>query len=481
MKISAILGLLAATAPLAGAFVPSARTFSARPLVLPTTTSSPPRTTTATTHTTRLLETAAAAEEPRKTGGGTATVPELTFNLVKGIVGAGVLGLPAGICAFGNAPSAAIPALVLIGIIGMLSAYGFGLIGRVCSFTDTTSFKDAWAESVSPETSWMPAVAVTFKTICALLAYSMILGDTFSSLFAGAGYTVSSTTSLLGITGLVLLPLCLLKNLSSLAPVSLLGSAGMVYTAIAMAIRYFGKAYAKGGKFHKAVPVNLQPSFGTVGAKGVLSPNAAILVAMLSTAFMAHFNAPKFFTELKDNTIPRFSALVATSFAIAIALFASMTCLGFLTFGSACSGVILNNYATTDTLMGISRIAVAVSLVGSFPLAFVGARDGVMDLFNIKNRSNKNLNSITLALLAGVTGLALVIPDVTFVLSFAGATLGNALIYVFPGIMFRGAVKRMKDASAPLKGEVKLAMANAALGVVLGGLGAFMAVKSLAG
>lgn len=98
--------------------------------------------------------------------------------------------------------------------------------------------------------------------------------------------TISATNSLLGITGLVLLPLCLLRNLSSLAPFSLLGSAGMVYTALAMAVRYFGGAYAKGGKFAKAVAPALQPKFGSVGASGVFSTNAAILVAMLSTAYM---------------------------------------------------------------------------------------------------------------------------------------------------------------------------------------------------
>lgn len=193
----------------------------------------------------------------------------------------------------------------------------------------------------------------------------------------------------------------------------------------------------------------------------------------------AHFNAPKFYTELKDNTVPRYLKLVSTSFAISVALFASMTALGFLTFGGACSGVILNNYANTDTLMSISRVAVAVSLVGSYPLAFTGARDGFLDLFKIKSRTNKVLNSLTAGLLAGVTGLALIIPDVTFVLSFAGATLGNALIYIYPAMMFRGAVKKMNNPSKAQKREVYFAMLNLLIGVVMGGLGASMAVKSL--
>lgn len=226
--------------------------------------------------------------------GGDATVTQLIFNLVKGIVGAGVLSLPAGIAAFASAPSAVVPAVALIATIGGLSAYGFALIGRCCAYTNTRSYRDAWSATISPSTSWLPATAVTFKTICATLAYSMILGDTFVSLFLTAGIAASKIPVTIGLTSLVLLPLCLMKNLSSLAPFSLVGSLGMVYTSIAMAIRFLGKAYAvPGGRFATDIAPSLRPQFGTVGARGILTPSAAILVSMLSTAYMAHFNAPK--------------------------------------------------------------------------------------------------------------------------------------------------------------------------------------------
>jgi len=431
---------------------------------------------------TQLQSSATAAAE---TSGGDATIPAEIFNLVKGIVGVGVLSLPAGIAAFANAQSAVVPTIALVSVIGMLSGYGFFLIGRVCALTKTKTFREAWAASVSPSTSWIPAVSVTCKTMCAVVAYSMVLTDTFGSLFAGFGITgFSSTSILLGLTSVVLLPLCLLKNLSSLAPFSLVGVMGMLYTAVAMAIRFFGTAYKKGGKFYNEIPANLQPSFGTVGAKGILNPSTAILIGMLSTAYMAHFNAPKFYTELKNNTIPRYCKVVSVSFAISIAIFASMACLGFCTFGAASSGLILNNYATQDKLMGLSRIAVATSLVFSYPLAFVGVREGVMDMFKLDSfrKSASKTNLLTVALLSLVTVLALIIPDVTFILSFAGATLGNALIYVYPALMFRGAVKKLEGTDAEKKNmnrEVKLALASAVLGIGMGTLGAKMAIQSL--
>jgi len=432
----------------------------------------------------RMTATAAADgnEGSAIAGDGDASMTNLTFNLVKSIVGAGVLSLPAGISAFGNAPSAMIPATILISVIGALSGYGFALIGRVCSYTGSTSYREAWEKTIGKETSILPAFACTVMTCFATLAYSMILGDTFRSLFATVGIHLTRSSTVLGVTGTIILPLCMLKNLASLAPFSLLGVIGMGYTSVAMAIRYLSKAYAiPGGALLADVPANLQPVFGTVGAKGALSASSSILICMLSTAYMAHFNAPKFFTELKDNTIKRFNTLVSTSFAISIALFSIISGLGFLTFGSASSGLILNNYSNKDVLMSLSRVAVAISLVFSYPLAFAGLRDGVLDLAKVPSdkRSNNLQNKLTVGLLSFITALALTVKDLTFVLSFGGATFGNALIYVFPALMFRRSVKDMGEkATKGLKREVKVAMSSAALGIGMGCVGARMALKA---
>lgn len=183
--------------------------------------------------------------------------------------------------------------------------------------------------------------------------------------------------------------------------------------------------------------------------------------------------------ELKDNTIPRYLKVVSVSFAISVLLFSAMASLGFLTFGAASSGLILNNYSVKDGLMGISRIAVFLSIVFSYPLAFTGARDGVLDLFNIKNRSAKFLNILTVGMLTFLTSAALVVPDVSFVLAFAGATLGNALIYVFPALMFRGAVRKLKSPTKLQKAEVKVALTSGVLGLGFGVMGAVKAVQSI--
>jgi len=407
-----------------------------------------------------------------------ASIPNEVFNLVKGIVGVGVLSLPAGVAAFGSAPSAFIPAGILIAVIGCLSGYGFALIGKVCAYTGAKSYREAWSRTVGERSSWIPAWSVTFKTFLACLAFSMVLADTFSSLLES-----TRNTTLLAVTSLVLLPLCLLKNLKSLAPFSLLGVMGMAYTAVAMTVRFLDGSYLMSGdsqgKLVEQIASNLRPKFGNLGANSVLSPNALILVCMLSTAYMAHFNAPKFYLELKNNTLPRFNSVVSWGFGISIFLMGFISMIGFLTFGKACDGLVLNNYAGSDMWMGFSRIAVAVSLVFSYPLAFTGCRDGFLDLAKVPvdKRSSRTLNLVTVTLLGVITCCACKLTDVSFVLAFGGATLGNALTYVYPALMYRAVVAQQGRTNE--KFGVNVSLASAALGIVMGTVGATMAVRSL--
>lgn len=156
-----------------------------------------------------------------------------------------------------------------------------------------------------------------------------------------------------------------------------------------------------------------------------------------------------------------------------------ITAVGFLTFGKACDGLVLNNYAGTDILMGFSRIAVAISLVFSYPLAFTGCRDGFLDLAKIpgQKRSSGLLNVVTIGILGVLTYLACNLTDVSFVLAFGGATLGNLLTYVYPALMYKAVVSKKG-----LKGEglgVSIAMASALLGIAMGIVGAGMALRSL--
>jgi hypothetical protein len=340
----------------------------------------------------------------------------------------------------------------------------------------------------------------------------MVLADTFGKLLSRC----SRTFILLVLTSTALLPLCCIQNLSKLAPFSLVGIVGMVYTAFVIGLRCFDGSYRlPGGRF--LADLETLPSFdGASGGGGGVSalllpfrnPKSLILVSMLSTAYIAHFNAPKYYRELKDSdSDPRqfHLGVVAPSFAISVLFYCLLSSLGYLTFGSGAEGMILSNYSTKDAPISLSRFVLGLGLTFSYPLLFVGLKDGILDLVNqvaplflrkktpgdaSQPQQRKQLvltdqqsNRLTVGLVSLITVLALKITNITFVASITGALLGTSLIFVFPPLMFRSALTiESQRTNTPLTSlqrfERRLCSAIVALGVFIAGVGTKMAWTS---
>ena len=293
----------------------------------------------------------ASAPGPSK---GTAVTPSI-INLFKNIVGSGVLALAAGVAAFSGSPLALFPSLAILLAVGAASAYTFSTIARVGAASGATTYKETWAKVFGEKTAFITDATTIFMTACAGLSYSIIIGDSFSSIAALAGAPAllcSSNAWIILLSVFVLLPLSLLRDLSSLAIGSVVGTAGTVYTSLFVFLRYFDKSYQAGGKFFTAIPEAMRPVFSApTAARPLINPAMFVLVSMLASAFLAHYNAPKFYNELAapedgSSKLPRFNLVVGAAFAAAAALMGSVMAGGFLTFGSAANGLILNNYAT---------------------------------------------------------------------------------------------------------------------------------------
>lgn len=377
----------------------------------------------------------------------TSSVPVLTTSLLKSIVGGGVLALPASIAAMGGDIR---QALLVIGGVAAMNAYSFSLLGRVCEATASSSYQQAWERTMGEEQAPVVGAVVTLKTALACLAYAMILADSLPSLAGAAGFSVGRDEALLAVTLTALLPLTLQRDLSSLAPFSMAGLLGMLVTGGVILSHAVDGSYAG-----MATPV-LQHGPGLC------------LACTSSTAFVAHYNAPRLYNELADSS--RFDAVVGTAYTTAAVFSAVIGVAGFLTFGGDVSGLILNNYAPTDTAIQVAKLALAGSMIVTFPLPFVGLRDGCLDLLGIENRSDPTMVASTVVLLALITTAAANLHDLSLVLSVGGGTFATAVASVFPTLMFR-ALPQGKST------EGWMAMAGMALSVGIGLTGVTMALE----
>jgi amino acid permease len=123
--------------------------------------------------------------------------------------------------------------------------------------------------------------------------------------------------------------------------------------------------------------------------------------------------------------------------------------------------------------MSFSRVAVGLSVTGSYPLLFDGTRDGLLDLFKVpkEKRSNDLFNKITIGVLALTTIVASKLTDLGLVASVGGATFGTALVFIYPTIMF------LKSQNGKKTKETTLAKVVCVLGVIMGALGTKLALN----
>lgn len=381
----------------------------------------------------------------------TATLPALMVSLVKNIVGAGILALPAGVAAVSDAPAALVPASLAAVAMGCASGYSFALVARACELTGGATYREAWARAIGQGTAWVVSVTSMVKTGIGCLMFSMILADAGSALGAACGVPAmlcSRSGALLAITGLVVLPLCFLESLSVLQYTSFAGVVGTLYTIACMCFRWVEGSYLLGGRFHHSIPADMAPSIAVHGGT-FLSTKAYLLVSLLATAFVAHYNAPKYYRELENRSLPRFYQLVAGGFGGAALLYILAMAFGFLTFGGHATGMILNNYATGDALISVARAAISFSCLCTYPLLFSPLREGMLEMLGASKvqsaydeqcaTATALSQRVTIFLMAAITSIALAVHDLGRVAALGGGIFGSLLIFVFPPMIFLAA------------------------------------------
>jgi len=202
-----------------------------------------------------------------------------------------------------------------------------------------------------------------------------------------------------------------------------------------------------------------------------------LLLLLLQLLEQQQYNAPRFYTELKDRSLPRFRIAVSSSFMLAAVLYMGISSIGFLTFGGNSNSFILNNYSSRDPLASISRVAVGLSTLMSYPIAFTGVRDGVFDILEVPvaEQTPMRFNQLTLILLSTLTVISMFVTDLGLINAVGGGIVATAIVFVFPTIMLGAAVKQKLGGPSSRK-EAAFALALTVIGVVLGFIGAYLAV-----
>jgi len=379
----------------------------------------------------------------------TSSVVSGSINLIKACVGTGVLSMPWGLAAATDAPVSVIPASISLFALGILSAYSFHLLGRICHENGATTLGEAWEKEIGKKSSWIIALSCFTVAFGSATTYSILLGDAFSSFAIAAGlkgFWATRQASILATTACTLLPLCSLSSLAALAPVSIFGVLGVLVTCGFMALRALpsGGYAMPSGFFISTLAPDMVPSFGRKMITSGFSPASLILGSMAALSYLAHINAPSFYKSM-GNTKPlrKFGFMSAIGFLGVAFINAWILTCGFLTFGGNSSGIILNNYSNLDIGAVLCRFLFALSVIGTYPFMLFSMKNSFFQIFNRGKKISKSLDvKVSRCILAVITALSMVIKEAGFVNGFSGAVMGSAIIYIFPPLLHRQQIKR---------------------------------------
>jgi len=281
---------------------------------------------------------------------GTMSPAAFIVNMFADLCPPGFLPLASGMASTGVAPG-----VLLVVLFYGLCTHTMFTVGKSTDITGATTFAEQWAIAVSEKTSWLPTVVVACVCFGCTISYACFYADIFSS-----ALPLTRSQCLVGFALLPMLPLCMLKDLSALAPSSFVAFLSVIYTAIVMVIRCCDGSYAHGGRYYSNLAV--KPDVPDSHAYD-FGPTSLVLVNMLAMGYLAHYNGCKYYRELVRHSPKKFVRVTATAMGISAVLFTVTMIAGFKTFGMVSNGVILKNYAGDDLLVKAARLGMGTSII----------------------------------------------------------------------------------------------------------------------
>jgi len=372
------------------------------------------------------------------------TLSEFSFvvNMFADLGPSGFLPLAHGLKDTGYIPGFLI--LISFYFICVFTMYSVAETSRLSGAKDYAS---QWGLCVSARTKWIPVAMVVAVTFGTLISYSCFFADIFTGVMPSFGLEMSRTNCLLAFTLFPTLPLCLVKNLSALSSSSSFAVLAVLFTAGVMTTRWLDGSYVEGGKYYGDLEKEFLPNVPADHLFDIGLPSLA-LVNSLALGFLTHYNACKYYRELRNHTPQRFAQYTRLAMGMVAVLFVLIMVAGFQTFGTNCNSVILKNYSRKDTAVNISRLGMGFSLVASFPLMFSGLREAALTLMKMTFPENEDdwdlvlrQDLLSMVLLAMITAAASLVTDAGMVVGLVGALCGISIIYIVPSVLYSGAIQ----------------------------------------
>ncbi|DBA01645.1 TPA: hypothetical protein N0F65_010296 [Lagenidium giganteum] len=389
------------------------------------------------------------------------------FNLAGATLGAGALSLPYAVAVSGI--GFAVAQLMLA---AFLTVYTIRLLIRAGDLTNLKSYEDLALYCFGKKVTIFVELNILIFCFGIAVAYLVTLGDILTplgELYFGASSLFAQRWLLMSIAcGTIMLPLSLLKDISSLQFSSILGVFSIIFLVIAVCIRSVMYAAESGLPKDITWTINLEDG-----------PDFMLSVPIVMFAFTCQVNVFSIYTELQRPCIRRMNKVVDRATMVSVAIYLVIGVVAYLAFGPSLidpkyKGNILLSFPLSDTLIAISRAAITFTVSVAFPLNIFPCRFTIDMMFFAQSRDSLLRHvAVTSGLVFFALLLAIFCPSINVVFGIIGGTCSTVVCFCLPAAFI------LKLESGPLLGPNKLGSFVLFVGaVIIGVIGTAVTVWS---
>ncbi|KAF2220135.1 transmembrane amino acid transporter protein-domain-containing protein [Elsinoe ampelina] len=355
------------------------------------------------------------------------------MNMANSIIGAGIIGQP-----YALRQAGLVTGVILLICLTITVDWTIRLIVTNSKLSGANSFQATVQHCFGKSGLIAISVAQWAFAFGGMVAFCIIIGDTIPHVFAALFPKLQDTHFLwllmdrraiivlftLGIS----YPLSLYRDIAKLAKASTLALISMLVIIITVITQGPG------------VPAEMK---GPIKGSILIHSGIFQAIGVISFAFVCHHNSLLIYGSLHKPTMDRFAKVTHMSTSISCIACLAMALSGYLNFGSATKGNILNNFPTQNIMVNIARLCFGLNMLTTLPLEAFVCRE-VMTLYYFPHEPfdpNRHLVFST-ALVVSAMVLSLFTCDLGVVFELVGATSACALAYILPPMCYVKLTKR---------------------------------------
>jgi amino acid permease len=354
---------------------------------------------------------------------GSSSMISSVVNLIKNILATSMLTMP-----YGTSLSGIIPSVIICVLIGCLSAYTFAEVGVLCGRTKISSYRELCEKFLGAKIGVLVDVMLAGYTLPCCIGYVCFVCDCMHAMLlelVGEHVLVSRWFIGLILSVFILIPLCSTDKIHALTWTSLIGIGAVMYCYVFVGVDL-------GRQDSAFVESNIRSAFWAPPSGSLLGvfPIANIYAA----AFLVHYNAPKYFWELRNRSSRRMMYLSFSAVVAVILFCGSFAIMGFTRFGLSTPGNLLKGYVSAYA----AWITTSVSLITTYPFDFDGGRRSVLNLIRSQNwgwSDAKLFWTCTLVMIPIFTTVSVLVENLSIVIGINGALFGITTGFTLPGLV----------------------------------------------